>query len=297
MATWGPIIVSVTSFVLILILYFGIYQSLENRVIGNPKLDYSLNFDKNSTYSEGNLSIVIGNNGHSSSKILNIYGQSPEKISIFSSILATQTGKVINNLTFDGNSIYTLNGLAKSPTRINNVGVDNIQSGLYYGFLYLADGNLVTIPITVSTEGKVAQVITLVVIGVLTSILFWEIFFIFNPIVSKKTLAGLDNKITDLRNKAKNNLITAQETTRLNKYIEKADNRRVRIMDINNRYLTRAAKILTIDVASVGFGILTGIIGIFSTSVVSLVEINEVDAFILFGIGLGIGSLKGFVDN
>jgi hypothetical protein len=67
---------------------------------------------------------------------------------------------------------------------------------------------------------------------------------------------------------------------------------------IENRYLENAAKIFTADVATIGFGILTAIVGLFSNNyVISLVDINYLNGLTLLGLGLAIGSLKGFVDK
>ena len=67
---------------------------------------------------------------------------------------------------------------------------------------------------------------------------------------------------------------------------------------IESRYLDNAAKIFTADVATVGFGILVGIVGLFNNNyVINLVDITALNALTLIGIGLAIGSLKALVDK
>lgn len=102
--------------------------------------------------------------------------------------------------------------------------------------------------------------------------------------------------VPDLRTRAgfrnlNNNQIMAKQAEIVQRKME-------RVRKVESRYTENAIKIGTFDIASVIFGIITGLVGLMSnTYVTSLIEISWIDAITLIGIGLGIGSLKGVVDN
>jgi hypothetical protein len=84
------------------------------------------------------------------------------------------------------------------------------------------------------------------------------------------------------------------------KYKQERRKRTERIDRIKKRYTEPSSRvrILSFDVATVIFGIVTALVGLSSNSyVIGLVEITPIDWVTLIGIGLGIGSLKGLVDN
>ena len=86
--------------------------------------------------------------------------------------------------------------------------------------------------------------------------------------------------------------------TKIGELRQKAQRRRTRAIDVQNRYLTNTTKIVSAEVGTVVFGILTGIVGLANNNyVTNLVEINGIESVVLFGIGLGIGSLKGLIDR
>jgi hypothetical protein len=165
--------------------------------------------------------------------------------------------------------------------------------------LYLTNGSTFTIPIIVSTEPKVIHAVILVVIGVLLSIIFWEIFVYINKKFNLATANRLKTMdVPALRTRTgfvnlNDSQIMAKQAQIVQRKME-----RVRKVESRYRYTENAIKIVTFDVASVTFGIITGLVGLMSnTYVTSLIEISWIDAITLIGIGLGIGSLKGIVDN
>lgn len=146
-----------------------------------------------------------------------------------------------------------------------------------------------------STEPKVIQAIFLVVIGVLLSIIFWEIFFILNHRQTKNTMAALHNANAARLNSLFPNISALQQATKRNEIVAKKQNR---IWKIESRYTVNAPKVISFEVAEVIFGIIIAMIGTLSNSYVSSsIEITAEIAVILIGIGLGIGSIKGLVDN
>lgn len=148
----------------------------------------------------------------------------------------------------------------------------------------------------------------LVVIGVSLSVAFWEIFFYVNLGSNQRRLDKLGRWIGQgeiIRNQLSPE---KQNAADVNQFIEFKNleykqeqwKRLERIDHINNRYKEPSSKvkILTFDVASVIFGILTALVGLSSNGyVIGLVEISPIDVVMLIGIGLGIGSLKGIVDH
>jgi len=212
---------------------------------------------------------------------------------MFSSPLSTQTGKVIDFLVFkdNKNQKVSLNMSGDNNTSIG-VSVENLNSGHYYGWLYLTNGSSLTIPISISTEPKVIQAMILVVIGVLLSIIFWEIFFYFN----KRFHICTRKKI--LRNIGLNDNYDALTIAQKNQD-EQVKKKTARIEKVRKRYVEEnAIKIASFEVASVVFGIVAGLVGALTDSyVTSSIEITPLIAATLIGTGLGIGSLKGLVDN
>lgn len=291
--------------VIIILGLFTVYHLLERDIIPTPK-DYWINFENNGTYVDEDLSMAIGNNGLESAKKLNIHGIE-NGATILSSLLGSQSGKMIEHLNFGGLPEATLvvasNGLSSVE-----VSAQNILSGKYYGWLYLTGATPYTIPITLSTAPKVVEAFLLVVIGVSLSVAFWEIFFYVNLGSNQRRLDKLGRWIGQgeiIRNQLSPE---KQNAADVNQFIEFKNleykqeqwKRLERIDHINNRYKEPSSKvkILTFDVASVIFGILTALVGLSSNGyVIGLVEISPIDVVMLIGIGLGIGSLKGIVDH
>jgi hypothetical protein len=260
----------------------------------NPK--YSLIFENDGTYANGDLSMAVAGNGLDTSKKVFIHGVENQTI-IFTSLLSTETGKVIDFLAFNIDQKKVTLNVDEDNIASVDVSVPNLQSGKYYGWLYLTNGSTFTIPIIVFTEPKVIQAVILVVIGVLLSIIFWEIFFYIDNKFNQITGYRLQNMpVANLRSRAgfrnlSDNQITAKQGAIVQRKLE-------RVRKIHSRYTENAVKIGTFDVAAVIFGIITGLVGLMSnTYVTSLIEISMIDVITLIGIGLGIGSLKGIVDN
>jgi hypothetical protein len=249
--------------------------------------------------------MAIGNNGLDSPKKLNIHGIKNNTI-ILSSLLGTQTGKIIEYLNFDGRPVTPLivNKYNMSSVEIS---AQDISSGKYNGWLYLTDGSSYTIPVTLSTAPKIIQAFILVVIGVLLSIAFWEIFFYANLGSNQIRLNRLNQWIDNrqqLRNQLSPQLLGPGADLQIEllnqKYKQERRKRTERIDRIKKRYTEPSSRvrILSFDVATVIFGIVTALVGLSSNSyVIGLVEITPIDWVTLIGIGLGIGSLKGLVDN
>jgi hypothetical protein len=286
------LICSVTIIILIL-LYAAIEYDWE-MFSSEPK--YSLNFNNTVTYANGDLSIVVGGNRLDTSKNVYIHGVENQTI-IFTSLLSTETGKEIDSLTFNNNQKRVRLIVNEDNVTSVDVSVPNLQSGKYYGWLYLTNGSTFTIPIIVSTEPKVIQAVILVVIGVLLSIIFWEIFFYIYKKFNQQTADRLKTMAPQaLSTRAGfRNLNNDQIMAKQSEIVQRKEER---VREVKSRYTENAIIIGTLDVALVTFGIITGLVGLMSnTYVTSLIEISWIDAITLIGIGLGIGSWKGIVEK
>lgn len=292
-------IIICTIFIALLLLYFIPLENKESEDGYQP--NYHLKIDGNDTYTAGNLTIVVGNNGNNLSKILNIYGiEDPTSTLMFSSLLATQTGKILENLTFAGSSVYTIRSNGEFPIRIYDVDANDLKSGKYDGFLYIKDGDLVSIPIVLSTEPKTSLAIALVIIGVLLSIIFWELFFIVTEKLKKKGAIEMEALAGQFQRNLERNpaILRPDVQIDMDGLRQRAYRDRITAYKISNRYLLRGPTIVSAEIATVIFGIIIGLIGLASNSyVTNIIEFNEINITILIGIGLGIGSLKGLVDK
>jgi hypothetical protein len=279
--------------IIILVIVYAVVDDWFDWMI-SFKQKYSLNFKNNLTHNDGDLSMVVTKNGLDSSKIVFIHGAKNKTI-MFSSPLSTQMGKTINFLVLDhGRDKVSLNMTEDNVTSVE-ASVENIKSGNYYGWLYFTNGSKFTIPIVVSTEPKVIQAMILVVIGVLLSIIFWEGFFYFNRKFNESTRNTRSKAVLNTMNNYSQ--LTAEQVIDVNADI--AINRKSRrVTKLKKRYAENGIKIASSQVALVIFGMVTGLVGSMSNSYVTTsIEITSQVALTLIGIGLGIGSLKGLVDN
>jgi type II secretory pathway pseudopilin PulG len=271
---------------------------------------YSVKAAGNMTYQKDNLTLVIGTSRENTTRPLSIFGINNESNwKIFSTLLSGESNRDVSpsNILFNGYSELPFR--ITSVPQIIHISTQELQIGKYHGWLYITGSDNFVIPITLASDPKIVQAVTIVIIGILLSIAFWEVYFFFDSKVKRKNaniirqeanmidanyLQGvniaaipapynqdfLDTQtlVQDLRNLANMKDSSAQK--------------------IENRYLENAAKIFTADVATIGFGILTAIVGLFSNNyVISLVDINYLNGLTLLGLGLAIGSLKGFVDK
>jgi hypothetical protein len=261
---------------------------------------YSLNLHGNQTYQAGSLHMVVGNNGINSSKVLSIYrvNDVDPPTEVFTSLLATQTGKVIDNLTFSNEQIYRIRN-NDFPIIIGDVEPgETLHSGIYAGFLYVNNGSLKSVPITLFTEPKVFQAVILVVIGVLSSILFWEVFFVLQEIALNEGSGALLSKIRGLALQPPLGMNIQSWSMKIDQFLGRLNHQRTKALEVENRYILKGSQIVGADVGTIAFGIFTGLVGLANNSyITNLIEIDWLDGAILFGIGLGIGSLKGLVDH
>jgi hypothetical protein len=119
-----------------------------------------------------------------------------------------------------------------------------------------------------------------VVIGILTSIIFWEIVKYLAQV--KKT----DDDYPNVQGPTGYQDRSKHRSQKLSKYVEQ-------------RFASKTApRITIIDVGTIGFGIAVGFLALLSQGYVTGIRvINPLNIFALVGLGLGIGSLRELVDK
>jgi hypothetical protein len=312
--------VVITCTVIALVL-LGLFLFIDNVVFGpEVKKRYSLLVSGNTTYQVGNLTLVVGNNGNDSPKVMSIYGlDNKTQPKIFASFLSAEKIKTINEsrIHFGGLSLLLIRNVTNLPKILEFSVEDFKQVGSYHGWMYLSGENNYQIPITVTTEPKVIRAIILVLIGVLISIAFWEYFTYHNskkynklkqklPKEAKKLSQDADEiaEIAEVLPDAEQAWApsyrndAAELRTKVRSKLSAAYVAGVKETKLKKRYLVDTAKIATLDIATIGFGIAIGLIGLLNNNYVTgIIDISSYDVAILIGIGLGIGSLKEFVDK
>jgi hypothetical protein len=138
----------------------------------------------------------------------------------------------------------------------------------------------------VATEPKLCAALLWVVVGILTSIIFWEIIKYIAQVKKIESEIPGDNEkptMTKTDGSVKFNA-AALRRIELHKYVE------------NKLISKNIAKVTTIDIATVGFGIAVGLLALLNQGYVTAIRLVEpIDIAALFGLGLGIGSLREFV--
>jgi hypothetical protein len=286
------LIVSLICFITIIGLIV-VYYHIENTYY-KPEVQkgYSVSLEGNETASNGNVTLVVGNNSKASDKSLSVFGVTDKESRIFSSMLATRTGKIIkqDDILFGANTTLKI-GNASSMPIITSISVENgkIDPGDYHGWMYVGSGIPIAFPVTVSTEPRVVQAIIIIIIGILASISFWEIALYLDRMRNE----GMLN--TDANIKRLGFMPAGLQSSKRFEIKKKAISR---VDVLSKRYTTNAHIVFSLDAASIGFGIATGFIGLLNTGyVTTILDISSLSALTLLGYGIGIGSLKQLIES
>jgi hypothetical protein len=166
--------------------------------LDSPKT--TMTFDGELVFDEGNLTFSINNRNKGDSKILFVYGLDKEKsVNISASRITDETTKrYAEDIKFDNKSTLPLNSSHENELQEITVTIPDIYPGSYEGSIFIKgnDTNLL-IPVRVETGPKVYVVLTWVVIGILTSIIFWEIikyFVVIKDIEENKKLIKVNKE-------------------------------------------------------------------------------------------------------
>jgi hypothetical protein len=140
----------------------------------------TMTFDGKLIYKEDNLTFQIDNGKKSDSKTLVIYGlNNAASVNITASHITDETTNIFENLnvTIPTTPMPKKNNedyLHRSDVTINIA--EPVRPGSYQGWIFITNKTMnLSIPVNVETGPQVYTALLWVIIGILTSILFWEI--------------------------------------------------------------------------------------------------------------------------
>jgi hypothetical protein len=269
--------ICVTIIVILMLVYTLPGLVLESRF-------YSASFENKPSYSIENVSLGVQNGGIGADSLLSIYGVRNQTV-LSSSPLTKDGEQATGTLSFNNHEKITIN-VTNNTIDIVRISFNNFEDGQYRGWMFLTEKSNVAVPFLVSTEPKVIHAFILAVVGVLSAITMWELFFYIDERYNVRTAAENRNKAKTVR----------ADLAALHNQI--AQRKEERILRIRSRYLARGAQIVSLDVVAVILAIVGGLVALTNNDYLSsLVEINWYDAFVLIVTGIGIGNLKAVVDN
>ena len=279
----------------------------------------SLTFSGKSSFHDGNLEFLIDNNGNDSPKIMYIYGLDPQD-------------KVIKNSSYLVDDIHKINtdsrlAISLTTNNTNNkvtdykrysITIPKLQyPGSYESWIFVKGKDIIPIPVTLATEPKTIAALFWVIIGILTSIIFWEIIKYAAQLKKAQTepakieradavkrianLTGLkEEKVQDVAQNGMGiqpdlNTNEGQKLKAVQSHIAKE-----RLKSYLDRKLTSKAfvKVSIIDLGTIIFGMAIGFLALLGQNYVTTMRvIGTIEVLALIGLGLGIGSLREFVNK
>jgi hypothetical protein len=272
----------------------------------------ALTFGDKSSFHDGNLEFLIDNNGNDSPKIMYVYGLDPQDKVIKSSSylvddihkISTDSRLAISLMTNNTNSHMT-------DYKRYNITIPKLQyPGSYEGWIFVSGKDNVPFPVTLVTEPKVIVALLWVIIGILTSIIFWEIINYINQVKKAQTNPQINEEdawkvaqdtrthVETVKKVAQNQLVTnlpaqTREMIKQNiikKHLEKYQDRR-----LTSKAFVRVS---IIDLGTIIFGMAVGFLALLGQNYVTTMRvIGTVEVLAPIGLGLGIGSLREFVNK
>jgi|RhiMethySRZTD1v2_1073278.scaffolds.fasta_scaffold200077_2 hypothetical protein len=260
------IIFSIAVLVVFLVI-LSIVQLVESK-------NYTLTFNDDLTYTDGSMILVVDNNDKNSIKKILVYGfNNNSEYKISSSHLMDQSHQVVksSDITFNNKSEFLLNNIQNEPVVID-VSINNIQLGESSGRIIFTGNHITSVPIKITTEPLVVRALLWVLIGVLISVIIWELI---------------------------NQLTTKHYRDIYKGDIESYKELHHKVLRHEKRWTGNGWKRQTLYIiGSAGFAMSVGIISLFNNDYVTgqrVIDPNEI--IVLIGIGLGTGSIKEFVDR
>jgi hypothetical protein len=285
----------------------------------------SLSFSGSPTISiDDKLIFSVGNSNQESTKVMRIYALSntPRLTISISDFFDNNSGKSIESSSIKFNNepkTLTLTNIIQQVPKVVTVSIDNInktQPGVYYGSIFLDAGNRTSIPFIVDIKPNLGAVIIIVVDGILISIFAWKVIIYsghkqfnkklihanmamgFGALAANATQQQALERLRDIATHAGLGNISLVE------YIKNPATYDVSAPLTVSQYLSDTAepqKMLNETIQTIGtilFGIAVSGLGLFNNGyVTTLHNIGSQETLVLLGIGLGIGSLKDFVDK
>jgi hypothetical protein len=232
--------------------------------LDNVKLAFTV--DNNSIYPH--LLSVYG---------LNSYNNTP--VTIFASDFVDENGDIIDSgkVQFNDSRQLILDSTSNDPQRIEITITDSKKAGSFQGwFILLIGADTTSIPINASTPPMISSALLWTAVGILVSIIFWEIIKYIDYTRADKIRPYLSG----------NPIAVANADVKVQAY-------KNRLSDNKGR-----ARVAIVDIATAGFGLALAFIGLLSNaSVTNLLTIDFYEKLVLIGLGLGIGSAKEIVDK
>jgi hypothetical protein len=257
--------------------------------------------DDSTTYKvgDGKLTFVLKNNQDQMTSSLYIYGlaisNNIRQAQIFVSDLYVQDGRAVkaSNIVVQPDTISLPAAVSTTPTKVDVTIQSSTEKGKFHGwFMILIGQDITSVPLTATTDPLFVIAILWVTCGALISIGTWEIGRFFDR---RKT----DNQFRILT--------TNPEALTSNERLAKQNYTPVEEMSIKVKkikYYKRLAnpeegiKFTLVNIFSIVFGIALFYIQLLSNpAVMELQTISLLNIISLIGIGLGIGSLGGFINR
>jgi hypothetical protein len=245
---------------------------------------YSLTFTPGSTtFSLDNVKLAFTvDNEPTYPHILTVYGlnsHSNTQATIFASDFVNENGDIIDSgqIQFDNSRQLILDTTSNDPQRIDIRITDSKKAGSFQGwFILLIGADISSIPINASTPPMILAALLWTAVGILISIISWEI-------IKWTDYTRADKMVSDLKS---NPIALANATIKVKAYEERLSGTKGK------------ARVAIINIATAVFGLAVAFIGLLSNPfVTNLLTTDSYEKIVLIGLGLGIGSAKEIVDK
>jgi hypothetical protein len=244
--------------------------------------------DDSATYKvgDGEITFALDNNQGQTPSSIYVYGlaisNNINQAQTFASDLYSQDGRAVK-ASVQPDTI-TLRDISTMPTKVDVTIPSSTERGKFHGwFMLLVGQDITSVPLIATTAPLFLIAILWVTTGALISIGTWELGRFFDRRKTDKQFIRLK---TATGNVVANNLEDMSVIAKQVKYSARLAS------------LEEAAKFTLVDIFSIVFGIALFYIQILSNpAVMELQIISEWDIISLIGIGLGIGSLGGFINR
>ena len=243
---------------------------------------------------DGTLTFALNNNQGQTPSSIYIYGlaisNNINQAQFFVSDLYSQDGRAVKASIQPGT--ITLRDISPTPTRVDVTITSSTERGKFHGwFMLLIGQDITSVPLTATTNPLFLIAILWVTFGALVSIGTWELGRFFDRRKTDERIRILETpnaQLTTNQVKAKQNYTPFEPSIRAKEVKYKA-----RLATVEE-----AAKFTLVDIFSIVFGIALFYIQLLSNpAVMDLQIISDLDIYSLIGIGLGIGSLGGFINR
>jgi hypothetical protein len=246
---------------------------------------YALTIGEDSTtykVGDGKLTFTLNNNQGATSSLY-IYGlllaNNINQAKFFVSDLYSQGGTSVkaSDILVDPNTI-SLGPISESPTKVDLTVQNSKELGKFQGwFMLLIGEEVISVPLTASTDPLVLIALLWATTGALISIGTWEIANFFDRLRTNRQFGQL---------------------TSFSPADQQSINQKKVKLDAHLANSREATQFTLVNFFTVIFGIAAFYLALLSNpDVMELQTISQFDIYSLIGLGLGIGSLSGFINK